>query len=188
MSGLWTSHQKYQIISIHVGIPLHKILELGALRPFFCIIGVLLFAAVTLWHLRPLGWMNVTILTITIAAGLLGLLESTEGPHPGVYTPTSHSRLMLLSKQMLTISFINKTSHSTTVTISQMPQSFGWSRRIWIPNHPPHCITRQNEKRLGFEHVPILTESLNPHPHNSSYLSTHFWRKHSKEKSVRPQR
>lgn len=44
-----------------------------------------------------------------------------------------HSHLSFLphaSQQMLTISFINKTSHSTTMTLGPTRLSFGWSWRI----------------------------------------------------------
>lgn len=49
--------------------------------------------------LRPLGCVNVIIITITILVDSLGLLEiCTKGSHPKVYTPPTHSSLILLSR------------------------------------------------------------------------------------------
>lgn len=150
MSGLWTSHQKQLIISIHVGILRYKIPESGALGTSFCFVLVLVLL---LWLHGPQ------------ASGMCECYHHHHH-HPSWFSWSSrdlykrlspkslHSPLPLLphaSKQMLVISsFISKTSHSTTITISQIPQSCGWRRRIRIPNHPPHCITWQNERRLTF--------------------------------------
>ena len=119
-----------------------------------------------------------------ILACSLGLLEtrtealSQEGTLPLPISPHA-------SKQMLTISsFINKTSHSTARTISQMPQSFGCSQRIRIPNHPPRCRTAEWEKAVlwTFPHFDGLIQPPPP----QSFASKHTLLKDSGHRRICP--
>lgn len=82
----WTSHQKQYIISMHVGVLLHKIPESRALSTFFVLFWF--FAIVTPWNRKPSGCVRIVIMTSVILACSLGLLETrTKGSQPEGYPP-----------------------------------------------------------------------------------------------------
>lgn len=142
----------------------------------FCFIFV--FAAMALWHLRPLGWCefyhhhlhhhcwffkDVQKVLTQESTLPLPILASDCEADVGHLPPHQQKR-----------SF-------STITIGQTLQSLGWSWGMRF------FISHQNGKVWYFEPFPTLIGSSEPHPHHLPYLSTHFWRKQSKEKSVRAQ-
>lgn len=169
MSGPWTNHQKHQIISIRVGILLHKFpkkTQIGSSEDFFGFI-LFCFCFCCCGSMASQAFGMLWILSSSPSLSLLILLDSLR-----VYkrllpvSPYSHL-LFLFCFIPLSRCWPSRSSSKKQV----IQQSFGWSRRIWIPNHPPYRITGQHEKRLIFETAFMFIGSSKAHPRNPPCLA-----------------
>lgn len=125
------------------------------------------------WTLRPLGWCDFyrRFSSLQNAFVLECTLHFSFSPRA--------------SKQMSTISSVNKISPSTAIALGPTLQSFGWSQKMWIPDPPPHRIPRQNEQRLIFERFPVLIRIIRiPLPQSSS--PKHTLLKEAQQRDIRP--
>lgn len=124
MSGPWTNHQKHQIISIRVGILLHKFpkkTQIGSSEDFFGFI-LFCFCFCCCGSMASQAFGMLWILSSSPSLSLLILLDSLR-VYKRLLPVSLYSHLLFLfllhpSEQMLTILFfIKKTSHSTVLWV-----------------------------------------------------------------------